>query len=345
MYSSSKSVIRTAHYSLPASMFLLASVIACLNERLSTPGEPMITSPSRSLETLDWTAPVNLGPMINSSFGENSPAISKDGLSLYFTSNRPGGLGVNDIWVSHRESPDAPWGVPANVASINSSMADLAPEISRDGHHLYFVSTRPGGFGGADLWVAARENTHDDFGWETPVNLGPVINTSTDEGTPDIQGREFYFSRSRIRPGTPFDIYVSRMSDAGFEQPQLVTELNASGDQRVPRVRADGREIFFTSDRAGGVGSYDIWTSTRLGGGLEWSQPVNLGPIVNSGSFDVGLSLSDDATILLFSSDRTGGFGNFDIYYSTRPAAPNCCVLRTTSPSQPDTRRARDSEP
>jgi Tol biopolymer transport system component len=334
MHPLSKAVTRSARYHVLASLFILWTVTACRNEPRATESAPTITSLSRGVEAPEWTAPVNIGPVINSSFGETSPAITKDGLSLYFTSNRPGGFGVNDIWVSHRDGLDAPWGLPAHIASINSSAADFAPQLSRDGHHMYFVSTRPGGYGGNDLWVAWRENTHDDFAWETPVNLGPVINTSVDEGTPDIQGREFYFSRSRILSGTAFDIYVSRMNDAGFEEPQLVTELNGSGDQRVPRVRADGREVFFTSDRAGGVGSYDIWTSTRQGAGLEWSEPVNVGPVVNSSSFDIGLSLSDDARTLFISSNRPGGFGNYDIYYSTRSTTQNCCLSQSFSTSQ-----------
>lgn len=63
----------------------------------------------------DWSAPVNLGPVINSASSDQGPAISKDGLTLYFHSNRPGGLGAFDMWVSQRASVDDPWGAPVNL--------------------------------------------------------------------------------------------------------------------------------------------------------------------------------------------------------------------------------------
>src|SRR5581483_6014029 len=64
-----------------------------------------------------WGTPVNLGPMVNTTSNDQHPAISKDGLSLYITSDRSGGFGGNDIWVSHRASRDAPWGAPVNLGS------------------------------------------------------------------------------------------------------------------------------------------------------------------------------------------------------------------------------------
>src|SRR5262245_37066212 len=66
----------------------------------------------------DWSTPVNLGPTINTAAGEGGAALSKDGLSLYFESNRPGGFGGGgDIWVSQRESVDGDWGAPVNVGA------------------------------------------------------------------------------------------------------------------------------------------------------------------------------------------------------------------------------------
>src|SRR2546428_11272213 len=112
----------------------------------------------------DWSAPVNLGPVVNSGSNEQHPAISKDGLSLYFASDRAGaaGMGGLDIYVSHRESLDAPWGAPVNLGpNINSAGNDLAPTFSPDGHLLYFHSNGRGGCGGAYLFVIWRpHNRH-----------------------------------------------------------------------------------------------------------------------------------------------------------------------------------------
>jgi len=75
-----------------------------------------------------WGDPVNLGPVVNSPSNDQHPAISKDGLSLYITSDRPGGLGGSDIWVSQRASSGDPWGAPENLGpNINSAGNDVAP--------------------------------------------------------------------------------------------------------------------------------------------------------------------------------------------------------------------------
>src|SRR5215469_8910331 len=82
----------------------------------------------------NWSEPVNLGPLINTAFNDQHPALSKDGLSLYISSNRPGGYGADDIWVSQRASVDDPWGPPQNLGpTINSGAVELSPAFSRDG--------------------------------------------------------------------------------------------------------------------------------------------------------------------------------------------------------------------
>jgi len=105
----------------------------------------------------DWSEAANLGPTINSPFTDFTPEISKNGLSLYFSSGRPGGFGLNDLWVSQRAGVDAEWGPPMNLGFlINSGANEAAPHLSRDGHYLFFTSNRPGGLGSNDLWVSRR---------------------------------------------------------------------------------------------------------------------------------------------------------------------------------------------
>ena len=89
-------------------------------------------------------------------------------------------------------------------------------------------------------------------------------------------------------------------------------------DDNRPNVRRDGLEIFFDSDRSGGIGGLDLWAATRASTSEPWSTPVNLGSDVNSVANDLRASLSWDATALYFGSNRAGSEGNQDLYITTR---------------------------
>ncbi len=273
-----------------------------------------------------WSQPVNLGPVINTGYNDQHPAISKDGLSLYLTSNRPGGFGADDLWVSQRPSVDDPWGPPQNLGPIiNTSGVEFAPAFSRDGHVLFFHSDRPGGFGGADIWASYREHTLDDFGWQPPVNLGSGVNSPYDDAGPTFfQDDEtgiitLYFTSNRPGVAGAADIFSAVMNpDGSFGPSALVPELNSPGRDTRSAIRHDGLEIIFQSDRTGSVGSGDLWVSTRPTTLDPWSTPVNVGPSVNSIYFDGAPALSSDGETLFFYSNRPGGFGANDLYMSTR---------------------------
>src|SRR5262249_35573650 len=213
-----------------------------------------------------WAVPVNLGAVVNSPANENGPAISKDGLSLYFASDRPGGFGDIDIWVSQRASLESPWGPPINLGqAINTLNIENIPALSRDEHWLFFNSTRSGGLGGVDLWVSYREHTKDDLGWQQPVNLGPAVNTAfNDAGASYFQNDDtgtplLYFNSNRPGGRGSFDIYVSQIfPDGSFSPATLVPELSGPADDQRPSVRFDGLEVFFFSTRPGGVGGVDL---------------------------------------------------------------------------------------
>ncbi|MBN2592850.1 MAG: PD40 domain-containing protein, partial [Sedimentisphaerales bacterium] len=95
--------------------------------------------------------PQNLGPTVNTSAGAEDPEISADGLKLYFNSNRAGGYGKGDLWVTSRSTVEDNWEIPENLGpTVNSSSDDFAPDVSPDGLILHFASDRPGGFGNYD---------------------------------------------------------------------------------------------------------------------------------------------------------------------------------------------------
>jgi hypothetical protein len=273
----------------------------------------------------DWTTPTNLGCQINSTFGEQAPAISKDGLSLYFGANRAGGFGATDIWVSQRASVHNPWGPPLNLgAVVNTAGVDNVPALSRDGHFLFFNSDRAGTSGGAAIWASYRENPHDDFGWQTPVNLGPGVDSPGFElgaaylENDDVGGPLLFFGRGLTGP-TDTDIFVSELQTNGiFGEAVLIPELSSPQADQRPSVRFDGLELFLASDRVGSLGLNDLWVSARETVFHPWRTPTNLGATINGASGDTQPSIAADRLTLYFASNRPGGCGGFDLYVTTR---------------------------
>jgi WD40 repeat protein len=273
----------------------------------------------------DWSAPVNLGPVVNSTSSDSQMAISKNGLSLYLTSGRAGGLGSVDLYVSQRASVDDPWGTPVNLGpTINSTSGEANPVFSRDEHTMYFQSDRPGGLGSIDIWVSHREHTHDDFDWQPPVNLAEINSTASDNAPAYFENEEdglpqLYFASDRPGGAGGLDIYVSEQTtDGSFGTPVRVAELNSTGGDTRPTIRHDGLEIFIQSNRAGTIGLADLWVSTRENTLDAWSNPVNLGNTVNTTFNEQNPFLSSDGKTLFFTSDRPGGIGSTDIHMTTR---------------------------
>jgi len=298
---------------------------------------------AKAQEFSDWSAPVNLGPVVNTPAAETTdPMVSKSGLSLYFSSPRPGGFGGYDIWVSQRATVDDPWGPPQNLGpTVNSAFNENTPFLSTDGHVLLFTSDRTGGYGGSDLYISRRHNKRDDFDWRVPENLGGTVNTSANETQPDLFEDDatgaitLYFASNRPGGLGNDDIYASTLqADETFGSPALVTELSSASQDRKSSIRRDGLEVYIVSNRPGsmlnlqGLPSYDIWVSTRATTSDPWSSPVNVGAPINTGRHDGGPSLSFDGTALYFhSAQRLGNVGVgcpnsstcfFDIWMSTR---------------------------
>jgi len=185
-------------------------------------GENDIWLIERSKISDSWCEPINLGSTINSSYVEIRPDISADGLTLFFSSDRPGGYGDLDLWLTTRKTQDEPWEPPVNLGAIlNSSYRDGGPCIASDGLALFFQSDRPGGYGGRDVYLATRNTLNST--WSTPVNLGPIVNSAVEDGGPDISddGLTLYFYSKR-----PGGFGLNDLWQVSIEP---VVDLNADG--------------------------------------------------------------------------------------------------------------------
>jgi Tol biopolymer transport system component len=211
----------------------------------------------------EWARPVNLGALVNSSYLEGVPCISADGLSLYFNSNRPGGFGSYDLWMTTRATLSDLWGPPANLGpTVNRSSSDLNPNLSSDGLSLYFASSRPGGYGDLDIYMTTRATKNGS--WELPVNLGPAVNSPSPDYQPSVStdGLSLFFASERPGGYGEVDIYMTTRAtknDPWGPPVNLGPPVNGSGANFTPNISGDSRILYFTSTRAGGYGGHDSW--------------------------------------------------------------------------------------
>jgi hypothetical protein len=299
---------------LKRTLLVFTFAVSITGGALAAAGDYGPWSQAIRVESIPGTPPDFNGPAL-----DGCPFVSRHGMTFYMASNRPGGLGGIDIWVSTRPGTDDPWGSPVNVgAPVNSTANDFCPTISRDGYLFYFVSNRPGGCGGDDIYVTRLRPD----GWDPVQNVGCDVNSAANEASPfplpeRDDGPVLYFSSTRSGGG---DLFRSESHGGVFGPPSPIAELNdPTAADGQPNLRRDGLEIFFFSTRPGTLGMADLYSATRESTSDPWSTPVNLGPNVNSADgAETRPSLSWDGTTLYFGSTRPGGEGNADHYVTTR---------------------------
>jgi hypothetical protein len=261
---------------------------------------------------------------VNTAALEFPNAISKDGLTFYFQRGLAA-AGGEDIWISQRDSEDAPWGTPTKLPETINTTAynERAAAESPDGHWLFFASNRPG-IGDFDIYVSWRQHTRDANGWETPVRLDTLNTTGFDSGPTVFENEvtgvlEMYLTSNPAGPqNNSVDIYrSSQIAGTEWNAPEKVGALSSPLVEGRPTVRHDGLEIFWNSARTDGLGGPgDVWTATRGSVTEEWSS-VQLAAGVNTSRFAENIpALSWDGRTLFFSSNRDGAQG--EIYFMTR---------------------------
>ncbi|MFC1634258.1 protease inhibitor I42 family protein [Planctomycetota bacterium] len=206
---------------------------------------------------------------------------------------------------------------------------EFGSSISADGLSLYFTTGPkwPGGYGHFDIWVTTRKDVNDPF--EAPQNLGPAVNSPASECEPSISrdGLSLYlcdglWDGGIARPGGfgKGDLWVTTRPavDSDWCIPEnLGPVVNSAATEAGPSISGDGLSLFFESDRPAGSGVHDVWVTTRSTLSDKWSEPVNLGPAVNSSSEDGQADISANGLALFFQSGR---FGRHDTLVTIRAA-------------------------
>lgn len=202
---------------------------------------------------------------VNSTSSEGTPFLSYDGLTLYFYSTRAGGLGGRDLWFATTITAPADFASATWMMGVNSGVMDDLPWVSHDELTLLFVSNRPGGPGGSDIYIATRSDPTGNFSAPTvlpaPVQ-GAAVNTTANEDRAVMSqdGLTLYYATDFGNATSNYDLWMATRPDttSPFSNPTPMTALNSPGTDTNVMLSPDGGELFFSSTRGG---TEQIWRS------------------------------------------------------------------------------------
>ena len=260
-----------------------------------------------------WLTPESISDSINTKkYNEGTASIAADGFSIVFTGcNRPEGLGSCDLYISYNRNGH--WSEPENLGGeINSQYWESQPSLSQDGRRLYFVSRRPGGYGGQDLWVSEKSGGN----WSSAKNLGPTLNTKWDDCSPFIypDGKTFYYA-SKGKPGYGgYDLFKTQLVKGKWDEPiNLGFPINTFDNQVGYSLGVDGWAYYSDNNLVQQIKLYRF----KMPESLMPKAKISLlsGVVVDAGSklkLSAELYVNDlekDATVVQTYSKTDGLFG------------------------------------
>ncbi|MBL4703160.1 MAG: PD40 domain-containing protein [Flavobacteriales bacterium] len=252
-----------------------------------------------------WTAPQNMGSVINSNTHDATVGLSSNGNVMITYRTNPNVVG-GDLYIT--ENSEGIWSDPKKLGkNINTEYQEPSASISSDEQTMYFSSTRPGGYGGMDIYKVIKL---PNGSWSLPQNLGPEINTVYDEDAPfiSVDSKTIYFS-SKGHPGIGgFDVFKSKiLKDGSFSTPEnLGFPINSVEHDIYFTINADERVAYYSSDMDGGYGDQDIY---RI---IFKDKPEDL-VVVSGYVYDLeGIPLKAKLTVLEMHPERVNG-----VYRST----------------------------
>jgi outer membrane protein OmpA-like peptidoglycan-associated protein len=224
-----------------------------------------------------WSPARNVGAPVNSNFWESQPSISANGRMLFFTSNRPGGLGGMDIWYSVKNEYGA-WKEPENLGEkINTTGDEMSPFIHFDSKTLYFSSNGQVGLGGHDIYMSKMLG---DSAWSEPENLGYPINTYNDELGLIInaEGSNAYFSSVRD-PKKGKDIFFFSLYENARPDPVSYFRGKVYDSETMAMLKSDYELVnlrtgeVVSSGQTDGSGSFLVCLPSGFNYGLNVNKP------------------------------------------------------------------------
>ena len=202
---------------------------------------------------------------------------------------------------------------------INSQWEEYLPSISADGK--LFVITRRGPHQNNVVSEDFYQSVFENGQWTTAQNIGPSVNTLGNEGAQCLapNGKVLFFTACDREDGFGrCDIYISLKRNGQWTEARNIgPSINSKHWESQPTISPDGRELYFVSNRPGGYGDMDIWKSVLTKQGT-FSEPVNLGPTINTLYDEMSPFIHTDNQSLYFASNGHPGMGDFDLFVSRR---------------------------
>jgi hypothetical protein len=223
-------------------------------------GEQQIYSATRSTRGNRFSNVTELS-VVNSADMDGTPFITESGEHLYFFSERAGGRGGRDIWISSLEGAD--FGAPEPVFGINSQQSDLLPWLSGDELTLMFISGRSGGSGGSDVWRSTRASVDQVF--DEPSHVLELSSDGSDGRVVlSADGLTAFFSSDRDGSRGALDLWTASRDSVTepFSMPRNLVRLNTEANELDVLLSSDETELFFASSRRRGVS--ELWRASRI---------------------------------------------------------------------------------
>jgi Tol biopolymer transport system component len=264
--------------------------------------------------------PVNMGEGVNSKYPEYYFSFTVDQKNLIFTRHIDDPKSTfghsEDFFMSSYK--DDKWSKALQLdPPLNTGQNEGAPSMSADGRAVFFTGcNRNDGQGSCDIYLSGYSSENNK--WSKPMNIGSPVNTMVWESQPSFSsdGKTLFFSRRVVTQGVEnTDIFYSVFSeDRTWSAPvSMGNRINTPGMEESVFIHPDNQTLYFSSDGHPGMGGLDIYISRRQEDG-SWGAPVNLGYPINTCDDEKGLVVSADGQKGYFASDRSGGFGDLDIY-------------------------------
>ncbi len=295
--------------------------------KLRGKAERVLESCKFSIESLKRPVsitPQNLGPNVNSDLKEYLPVLSVDMNTLIFTRTIPDSRSVDkyqeDFYASFKHKEN--WRRAFNIgAPLNTVVNEGGHSLTADGNTMFFTicpdigfgyGEGRNGYGSCDIFVTFLRNGK----WSNPKNLGPKVNHKKHDAQPSMSsdGRTLYFSSTRPGGYGENDIYVTYLTENGWSVPQnLGGVINTPGREEGVFIHPDNNTLYFSSNGHPGLGDNDLFMSKRQTDG-SWGKPLNLGYPINTSKNDFDFTVDAMGEYAYLTSDRDGGFGDWDIY-------------------------------